>query len=98
MSLMVQIQSIFLSFIFGIVFSILYNFLYYVLHTKYWFVDLITNLFFSLMMFGIYFILLNYVNNGVIHIYFLLTMGISFIIYCKITVKLRVKWLKRSLN
>lgn len=96
MKLIIQIQSIAVSFIFGIIFSLLYNLLYYLLFTKYKLINIITNMFFSLVMFGIYFILLYHINNGIFHCYFIGVFILSFTLYCKVFVKLRVKWLKRE--
>ncbi len=98
MSLIVQIQSLAISFLFGIVFSLVYNLLYFILYTKYAVINIITNIFFSLMMFGLYFILLYNVNSGIVHSYFLLAFFFSFYIYNKLFVKFRVKWKKRGLN
>jgi len=98
MSLIIQIQSIAVSFLFGIVFSVIYNILYFILYTKYWFINLISNLLFSFIMFGLYFYLLLLINNGVVHLYFLLSLFLSFALYNKLFVKFRVKWKKTMLN
>ena len=98
MNLIIQIESICMSFLFGIFFSLIYNLLYFLLYTKYMIINIITNLFFSLVTFGVYFILLYIVNSGQIHVYFLIIMFLSFYLYNKIFVKLRVKLLKRELN
>lgn len=98
MSLLVQIQSFVVSFIYGMFISFVYNLFYHLLFTKYIIVNIITNLSFSLLVFGIYFFLLYLINNGIVHVYFLITLFISFYIYNRIFVKLRVKYKKTRLN
>jgi hypothetical protein len=98
MSLIIQIQSLAISFLFGIVFSLFYNLLYFILYTKYTVINIIVDIFFSLTMFGFYFLLLYNVNNGIIHVYFLIIFFTSFAIYNKLFVKFRVKWKKTNSN
>ena len=98
MSLLVQIQSFSVSFLYGIFLSLMFNLLYNFLFTKYLIINVITNLFFSFVVFGIYFFLLYLVNNGIVHIYFLIALFISFYLYNKIFVKFRVKLKKTRLN
>lgn len=98
MSLLVQMQSLSISFLYGIFLSLTFNLLYNFLFTKYLIINIISNLFFSFVVFGIYFFLLYLVNNGIVHIYFLITLFISFYLYNKIFVKLRVKLKKTRLN
>ena len=98
MSLLVQIQSFSISFLYGIFLSFMFNLLYNFLFTKYLVINIINNLFFSFVAFGIYFFLLYLVNNGIVHIYFLITLFISFYLYNKIFVKFRVKLKKTRRN
>ena len=98
MNLIIQFESIVMSFLYGIFISFVFNLLYNFLFTKYFLLNVISNLLFSLLMFGLYYILLFIVNEGVIHIYFIGTMFMGFIIYNKIFVKLRVKLPKTRLN
>ena len=98
MSLINQIQSIALSFLFGMFFCLIYNLSYFILYTKSLLLNLITNIMFSLIMFGIYFLLLYNINCGMIHTYFIIVLFISFYLYNKLFVKLRVKWKKRELK
>ena len=98
MTLIIQIQSIALSFIYGIFYSLLFNIFYKFLFQKNKIVNIISNFLFSFFIFGFYFFLLYKVNNGIIHIYFLLSMLVSFLLYNKIFVKLRVKWIKTMDN
>lgn len=96
MSLIIQIRSLVVSFLFGIIMCLFFNLFYYLLFSKYKAFNCISNLVFSLFLFGNYFLLLYIVNGGIIHIYFLLMVFISFLIYNRIFVKLRVKWKKIS--
>ena len=98
MILDIQIKSLVMSFLYGIFFSFMFNVLYNFLFTKYKIINVITNVMFSLLIFGFYFLLLFNINEGIIHIYFLGCMLFSFLIYNKIFVKLRVKLPKTSLN
>lgn len=98
MSLIVQIQSIFISFIFGIFFSLLFNVMYKVLFTKNIFINVITNLLFVFSLFSLYYFLLYKINNGIIHIYFIITLIFSFFIYNRIFVQIRVKLLNKRPN
>jgi len=96
MNLIIQIESIAISFLFGILFSLLYNLFYHFLYTKFIVINIITNLFFSLIMFGMFFLFLYNINGGVIHLYFLFSLFLAFYLYCKVFVKLRIKWFKRG--
>lgn len=98
MSLDIQIKSFVLSFLFGIFFAFMFNLLYNFLFTKYKIINVVTNMMFSFIIFGLYFILLFNVNEGIVHIYFIGCMIISFLIYNKLFVKLRVKLPKTRLN
>ena len=98
MILSVQIKSIVMSFLYGIFFSFMFNLLYNFLFTKYKLINVFTNIMFSFLMFGLYFLLLYIINEGIIHFYFLGSMLIGFYFYNKIFVKLRVKLPKTRLN
>ena len=98
MILDLQIKSFVLSFLYGIFFAFMFNLLYNFLFTKYKVFNIISNIMFSILLFGFYFLLLFNINEGVIHMYFLGCMSISFIIYNKLFVKLRVKLPKTRLN
>ena len=98
MNLDIQIKSFVLSFLYGIFFALMFNLSYNLLFTKYKVINIMTNLMFSLLLFGFYFLLLYNINEGVVHIYFLACFFISFVIYNKVFVKLRVKLPKTRLN
>ena len=97
MELYVQIKSFAISFLFGIIWGIFFNIFYNILFTKYKIINIISNLFFNILMFGLYFYLLYIINSGIIHLYLLFIMFISFLIYSRLFVKLRVKWNKFKL-
>ena len=94
MELPVQIKSIIMSFLYGILYSVNFNLFYNLLFTKYKMINIITNFFFNIISFGIYFLLLYIINQGVVHLYFLVSFLLGFLIYNKIFVKLQVKWQK----
>lgn len=91
MALILQIQSLFLSFLYGIFFSFIFNIAYKFLFTKYLIINIITNLLFSITIFGLYYYFLYVINGGIIHLYFIIVLIISFSIYNKVFVKIRVK-------
>lgn len=91
MDLIVQIQSLFLSFLYGIFFALTFNIFYRFIFTRFIFINIIVDILYSLFIFGLYFYLLYIVNNGIFHLYFLFMLFIGFFIYCKLFVKLRIK-------
>lgn len=93
MNLLTQIQVLSYSFLFGLYFSFTFNLLYKVLFTKYLILNIITNLIYFLGNSFLYFYLLYKLNNGIIHIYLLFTFLISFFLYNRLFVKIRLKWL-----
>ena len=98
MELSLQIKSIAASFLYGIFGSFLFNISYFILFTKYPIINIITNIFLVLLYFTLYFLILLIINDGIMHIYFLITLFLGFFIYNKIFVKLRVKSIKISRN
>lgn len=98
MNLIVQIQSLAASFLYGIVFSFSFNIMYAFLFSKYRLLNVFTNICFSLLIFGVYYIILYLINGGIIHIYFLILLFASFYLYNKAFVKLRVKCKNKWLN
>lgn len=91
MPLITQIQSLFMSFLYGIFFSLLFNVSYKFLFTKYKIINTFTNILFCLVIFSLYFYFLYIINNGIIHIYFIIVLILSFVIYNRVFVKIRVK-------
>ena len=74
MELLIQIKSILMSFGYGIVFFILVSVNYKFLYCKGLGLKIIINMLFILVNVIFYFMLLRLVNNGVVHIYFLLSI------------------------
>lgn len=93
MNLLTQIQVLSYSFLFGLYFSSTFNLLYKVLFTKYLILNIITNFIYFFGNSFLYFYLLYKINNGIIHIYLLFTFLISFFLYNRLFVKIRLKWL-----
>ena len=93
MNLLTQIQVLSYSFLFGLYFSFTFNLLYKVLFTKYLILNIITNLIYFFGNSFLYFYLLYKINNGIIHIYLLFTFLISFFLYNRLFIKIRLKWL-----
>lgn len=89
MSLIVQIQTIAYTFIFGIIFALLFNLLYKILFTKKIVLNLITNFLFMFITSSLYFYFLFKVNRGIIHIYLLFIFLISFFLYNHLFKKIR---------
>ena len=98
MTLDIQIQSLVLSFLFGIVISFAYNIFYNILFTRFWFINILTCFLFSLLMSCLYYYLLFIVNDGIVHLYFLEIVLLSFFIYNRIFAKIRASFFKSRLN
>lgn len=80
MSIRIQIISIIFSFVFGIFFSIFTNVNYKYLFSK----NKIYKIFFTFIYILdatlLYFLIIKKINNGVIHLYFLLFIGLGFFV------------------
>ena len=87
MNLKIQIFSLLYSFSFGILFFILLEVNYRLLYEGKLFYRIIISFFFIIFMTLLYYIGLLKINNGIIHVYFLLSMFtgylLSFVIYRK---------------
>lgn len=83
----IQIKSMVYSFLYGIFFYYLlklnYKFIYYSKGLK----KLLINMFFIIDNVFLYFIILRYINYGVFHFYFLLSIILGFILVNKVTSK-----------
>ncbi len=79
MNIYIQVISIFISFIFGVIFSILTNINYRYLFSR----NRIFKIFFTVIyvLDGalFYFLIMKKINNGIIHVYFLLFVALGFI-------------------
>ena len=87
-SLNLQLKSIVFSFIYGCFFSLMVNLNYkYIYYSKGIFKILI-NLFFVVDNVLLYFIILKYINDGIIHFYFILSLFLGFICVNKVASKI----------
>lgn len=93
MSLNVQILSFVYSLFFGLIFSYFYSFFYKLFFKTKFIYKILVNFLFVLDFLLLYFLLLIKINNGILHIYFVATFFISFILFNKYNVYLR-KYLK----
>ena len=81
MNLTLQIKSLFLSFLFGIFFSFLLNTTYRLLFTKKKIIRYFSNIFFGVFMALVYFFLLKWFNQGILHPYFLFPFTFGFFLF-----------------
>ena len=91
MNLKIQIISLAFSFLYGVVFSLLVNINYRFLFTKRLFYKIVVTFVFIIDMALLYFIFIKMINNGIIHIYFLLMIILGFYITFPIGRRLRGK-------
>lgn len=80
MNLKVQLLSLAFSFAYGVLFSFLVNVNYRFLFAKKRVVQIIMTFLFLLDMALLYFLILRYLNEGIIHIYFFLMILVGFYI------------------
>lgn len=96
MNLKIQIISLLFSFFYGVTFSFLVNINYELLFKKRKKYRIIYTLIFVLIMALLYFFLLQRINNGIMHVYFLMIILIGFYISFPITKKIRIKNVKKK--
>ncbi len=96
MNLKIQIISLLFSFFYGVAFSSLVNINYELLFKKRKKYRIIYTLIFVLIMALLYFFLLQKINNGIMHVYFLMIILIGFYISFPITKKIRIKNVKKK--
>lgn len=80
MNLEIQIQSITASFIYGFFSSLIFNLTYFLLYSKNLFVKMIFNMIYVICIFLLFFFVLFLINNGVVHIYFIILFIGGFVI------------------
>ena len=95
MSLIIQIQTIAYTFLFGLYIALIFNLLYRVLFTKSVVLNLVSNFMFVALNSVLYFYLLFLIDSGRIHIYLLFIFLISFFLYNLLFKKIRwIGWKK----
>ena len=96
MSLNIQIYSLLFSFLYGIIFYILLEINYRFLFEGKIIYRIIISFLFVMVLSLVYFLILLKINNGVLHLYFFLSMFtgylVSFVIYKKLIVKRKKVW------
>ena len=90
MELKIQIYSLIVSFLYGILFFIMLDLNSRYIYASYIYIKIIISFLFILDMSLLYFIILLYINNGYIHFYFFLCIIIGYIV-CKVIKKKIVK-------
>ena len=96
MNLNIQIYSLLFSFLYGIIFYILLEINYRFLFEGKIIYRIIISFLFVMVLSLVYFLILLKINNGVLHLYFFLSMFtgylVSFVIYKKLIVKRKKVW------
>lgn len=92
MSLEIQIQSIMLSVFYGLFISLTFNMIYSFLFKTKKIIRWVVTLGYIFINLTLYFILLKVINNGIIHVYFLISLICGFFIGNKTTRKIRYKF------
>lgn len=91
MKLEIQLQSLVMSFLFGMFFSLIFNVFYKVIFKIKKYLRLIIAILFLLINTTLYFWLLVLINDGVVHVYFLISILLGFLVGNRKTKKLRYK-------
>ncbi len=81
MDLKTQLLSIMFSFGYGIICSYLYNINYNFIYKTSILYKIVINLLFCINLGLVYFLLLKVINNGIVHIYFILSFLLGFILF-----------------
>ena len=95
MNLEIQIQSIIVSFVYGMFSSLIYNLSYFLLYNRIYLIKIISNILYVLGINSLFFYILFLINSGVLHIYFVFLFFIGFLIGNYNTKKIRIE-LKKS--
>lgn len=102
MDLEIQIQSLISTCVYGMFLSFTYNLLYRFLYTKNKVMLIVNNFIYIILNVLLYFTMLMIINDGVVHIYFLLMTFLGFFIgnlKCKnIRSKVKIKEEAENLN
>jgi len=78
MNLKIQIISFLFSFLYGVFFSFLFNLHYQFLFYRNKIIQVIITLLFLLDMALLYFLVLQMINNGIVHVYFYFLLFLGF--------------------
>ena len=89
MSLQVQILSFIASFLFGVLFAFLVNFHYELLFSKKKWFQIVMNFIFVIDMALLYFLVLKWLNGGIVHLYFYGVILLGFLTSYSRTKKVR---------
>lgn len=89
MSLKVQIIALVYSFLFGIFFGGVFNACYSFLFLKRRLICFINTFLFNIFMALLYFFILLFINNGILHIYFLFSFFLGFLLISYLIFKKR---------
>jgi hypothetical protein len=84
MTLSVQIQSLIFSFVYGVFFAVVFNFSYRYFNCNIKYLNFVNVIFFVLFNALLYFLCMRIINDGIIHLYFLLTLLLGFFIENKV--------------
>lgn len=84
----IQIKSIIFSFVYGCFFSFLLNINYKFIYFSKGIKKIIFNMIFVIDNTLLYFIILRYINNGIVHFYFILSLILGFTTVNKVTSKI----------
>lgn len=88
MKLSIQIYSFITSFLFGCCFYFLLDLFNKLVNKLNVILKIIFSFVFIMIMASIYFIILLFINNGVVHIYFLLSILVGYIFVYKVAIRL----------
>lgn len=94
MDLVIQIQAIGYSFIYGIVFTFIYHFIYsYLIKIKVSFIRYLWQVIIGVVFAGIYFYGLFMINEGVIRLYFLISVIAGYVVYQNMMNQVMINWI-----
>lgn len=97
MDLQEQLLSLIFSFSYGIIISYIFNLTYNFINYNDKKYKTLINLLLFINIFLIYFILLKQINDGIIHVYFILVLILGFVLFYKKSIMLR-KFIKISVK
>ena len=88
MPLSIQIYSFIVSFLYGIFFEILLSLNARFIYSSNLFIKIISSILFIIFNTLLYFFLIYKINYGVLHIYFLMSILLGYILMCKVRKKI----------